>query len=108
VTICAEIAEWATGLRLDDVPPDARERAGLQAMSIEAGRVAGEEAAALTRSGQLLDRAEHRGRLDRRPPHPGGALLSSLRGRLGGDGRASHRDPLTPQVSSFAALALSA
>ena len=46
MTICGEIAEWATGLRLADIPPDARERARLQAMSIWAARVAGEEAAA--------------------------------------------------------------
>lgn len=46
MTICGEIAEWAAGLRLDDIPPDARERARLQAMSIAAGRAAGESAAA--------------------------------------------------------------
>ncbi len=46
VTICVEIAEWATSLRLADVPEAARERAQLQADSIRAARVAGEEAAA--------------------------------------------------------------
>jgi 2-methylcitrate dehydratase PrpD len=46
VTICEEIAEWATALRLDDVPADARERARLQAASVWAARAAGEEAAA--------------------------------------------------------------
>jgi 2-methylcitrate dehydratase PrpD len=46
LTICEEIAEWATGLRLGDIPPDARERGGLQAASVQAARTAGQEAAA--------------------------------------------------------------
>ncbi len=46
MTICGEIGEWAAGLRLDDVPADAQERARLQTASIAAGRAAGEEAAA--------------------------------------------------------------
>lgn len=46
MTICEEIGEWATGLRLADVPPDACERARLQAASVWAARAAGEEAAA--------------------------------------------------------------
>ncbi|MGB7589172.1 MAG: MmgE/PrpD family protein [Solirubrobacterales bacterium] len=46
MTICMEIAEWATGLRLADIPPDARERARLQAANVAASRVAGEEEAA--------------------------------------------------------------
>jgi 2-methylcitrate dehydratase PrpD len=46
VTICEEIAAWATGLEAADLPPSVRERAGLQAMSIAAGRAAGEGAAA--------------------------------------------------------------
>jgi hypothetical protein len=46
VTICEEIGEWAAGLRGGDLPASVRERAELQAMSIEAGSVAGERAAA--------------------------------------------------------------
>ncbi len=46
MTICEEIAAWAVGLRVDDLPPSVRERAELQALCIAAGRVAGEEAAA--------------------------------------------------------------
>lgn len=46
MTICEEVADWAVGLRPGDLPDRVRERAGLQAMSIAAGRVAGEEAAA--------------------------------------------------------------
>lgn len=46
MTVCGEIAEWAVGLRLDDVPADAVERARLQAASVRAARAAGEEAAA--------------------------------------------------------------
>jgi hypothetical protein len=46
VTICEEIAAWAVGLRVDDLPPSVRERAGLQAMCVAAGRAAGEAAAA--------------------------------------------------------------
>lgn len=46
MTICEEIAEWATSLRLDDVPADAQERARLQTASIGAARAAGKEAAA--------------------------------------------------------------
>jgi hypothetical protein len=46
VTICEEIAGWAVGLRVDDLPPSVRERAELQAACVAAGRAAGEEAAA--------------------------------------------------------------
>lgn len=46
VTICAEIAEWATSLAEGDLPASVRERAKLQALSIAAGRAAGEGAAA--------------------------------------------------------------
>jgi hypothetical protein len=46
VTICVEIAEWATGLRPGDLPASVRERAELQARCIAAGRAAGESAAA--------------------------------------------------------------
>lgn len=46
MTICAEIADWATGLRTADVPPDVLERARLQAASVTAARAAGEAAAA--------------------------------------------------------------
>jgi 2-methylcitrate dehydratase PrpD len=46
VTICAEIAEWVTGLDDGDLPASVRERAELQARSIAAGRAAGEKAAA--------------------------------------------------------------
>jgi 2-methylcitrate dehydratase PrpD len=46
VTICAEIGEWASALRPDDLPASVRERAELQALSIAAGRAAGEEMAA--------------------------------------------------------------
>ncbi len=46
MTICEEIAGWAVGLRLADLPKSVRERARLQAMCVAAGRAAGEEAAA--------------------------------------------------------------
>jgi len=46
VTICEEIAEWAVGLRPEDLPASVRERAELQALCVAAGRTAGEEAAA--------------------------------------------------------------
>ena len=46
MTICEEIAEWAVGLEAGDLPASVRERAELQAMSIAAGRAAGEEEAA--------------------------------------------------------------
>jgi hypothetical protein len=46
VTICEEIAAWATGLRAGDLPASVRERAELQAMCVAAGRAAGEAAAA--------------------------------------------------------------
>ena len=46
MTICEEIAEWAVALRPGDLPEGVRERAGLQASSIAAGRAAGESAAA--------------------------------------------------------------
>jgi 2-methylcitrate dehydratase PrpD len=46
VTICEEIAEWAAGLAAADLPATVRERAELQALSIAAGRAAGEAAAA--------------------------------------------------------------
>ena len=42
MTICEEIAGWAAGLRPDDLPPSVRERAELQALSVAAGRAAGE------------------------------------------------------------------
>ncbi len=46
MTICEEIAEWAVGLRLADLPESVRERARLQTMCVAAARAAGEEAAA--------------------------------------------------------------
>ncbi|HET7486094.1 MAG TPA: MmgE/PrpD family protein [Solirubrobacterales bacterium] len=46
MTICEEIAAWAVGLRVEDLPPSVRERAELQALCVAAGRAAGEEAAA--------------------------------------------------------------
>jgi len=46
MTICEEIAEWAGGLRIEDLPGSVRERARLQAECIAAARMAGEEAAA--------------------------------------------------------------
>jgi 2-methylcitrate dehydratase PrpD len=46
VTICEEIAGWAVGLEAADLPATVRERAELQALSIAAGRAAGEAAAA--------------------------------------------------------------
>jgi 2-methylcitrate dehydratase PrpD len=46
VAVCEEVGEWAAGLRADDLPASVRERAELQALSIAAGRAAGEEAAA--------------------------------------------------------------
>lgn len=45
-TICEQVAEWAVGLRSDGIPERVRERAGLQAESIAAGRAAGEAYAA--------------------------------------------------------------
>jgi MmgE/PrpD N-terminal domain/MmgE/PrpD C-terminal domain len=45
VTICGEIAGWAAGLVAGDLPASVRERAQLQALSIAAGRAAGEVAA---------------------------------------------------------------
>jgi 2-methylcitrate dehydratase PrpD len=45
VTICEEIAEWASGLVPGDLPPSVRERAELQALCVAAGRAAGESAA---------------------------------------------------------------
>jgi 2-methylcitrate dehydratase PrpD len=46
MTICEAIAEWAVGLRANDLPSSVRERAELQAECIAAARAAGEEAAA--------------------------------------------------------------
>ena len=46
MTICGEIAEWATGLRTADIPAAALGRGRLQAASIRAARAAGEEDAA--------------------------------------------------------------
>jgi 2-methylcitrate dehydratase PrpD len=46
VTICEEIAEWVAGLTPADLPADVVERARLQAACVEAGRAAGERAAA--------------------------------------------------------------
>jgi hypothetical protein len=46
VTICEEIAAWASGLTPGDLPATVRERAELQALCIAAGRAAGETAAA--------------------------------------------------------------
>jgi hypothetical protein len=46
VTICEEIAEWAVGVRADDLPARVRERAELQAACISAARAAGEGPAA--------------------------------------------------------------
>jgi len=45
VTICGEIAEWAVGLRVENLPASVRERAELQALCVAAARAAGEEAA---------------------------------------------------------------
>jgi MmgE/PrpD N-terminal domain len=45
VTICAEIGEWAAGLRPADLPASVSVRAELQAKSIAAGRAAGESTA---------------------------------------------------------------
>jgi hypothetical protein len=45
VTICEEVAGWASGLSAGDLPPSVRERAELQALSIAAGRAAGAGAA---------------------------------------------------------------
>jgi 2-methylcitrate dehydratase PrpD len=44
VTICEEIAKWAVGLSTTDLPATVCERAELQALSIAAGRSAGEVA----------------------------------------------------------------
>jgi 2-methylcitrate dehydratase MmgE/PrpD-like protein len=46
VTICEEIAEWAVGLRVADLPASVLERAELQGSCVDAARAAGEEAAA--------------------------------------------------------------
>ncbi len=46
MTLCEEIAAWAIGLEAADLPPSVRARAELQALSIAAGRAAGEDAAA--------------------------------------------------------------
>ncbi len=46
MTVCEEVAGWATALRVDDLLASVRERAELQALSIAAGRAAGEAAAA--------------------------------------------------------------
>jgi MmgE/PrpD N-terminal domain/MmgE/PrpD C-terminal domain len=46
VTICEELGAWVAGLQAGDLPESVRERAELQALSIAAGRAAGEEAAA--------------------------------------------------------------
>jgi 2-methylcitrate dehydratase PrpD len=46
VTICEEIGGWAASLRPENLPASVRERAELQALSIAAGRAAGEEPAA--------------------------------------------------------------
>jgi 2-methylcitrate dehydratase PrpD len=45
-TICEQLAEWAVGLRAEDLPEQVRERAGLQAERIAAARAAGEAYAA--------------------------------------------------------------
>lgn len=45
MTICEEIAEWAAGLRIDDLPASVRERSELQASCIAAARAAGAAAA---------------------------------------------------------------
>jgi 2-methylcitrate dehydratase PrpD len=45
MTICEGVAEWAAGLRPDDLPAEVAERARLQERSIAAGRRAGERAA---------------------------------------------------------------
>jgi 2-methylcitrate dehydratase PrpD len=47
VTICEEVAGWASGLGAGDLPASVRERAELQALSIAAGRAAGADAAAV-------------------------------------------------------------
>jgi len=46
VTVCEQIADWATALKIGDLPESVCERARLQAMSIAAGRAAGEGTAA--------------------------------------------------------------
>jgi 2-methylcitrate dehydratase PrpD len=46
VTICEQLAGWATGLEAGDLPETVRERARLQALSVAAARAAGEGAAA--------------------------------------------------------------
>ncbi|HEU4392933.1 MAG TPA: MmgE/PrpD family protein [Solirubrobacterales bacterium] len=46
MTICEQVAEWAVGLRAEDLPERVAGRAGLQAECIAAARVAGETAAA--------------------------------------------------------------
>lgn len=46
MTICGDVGEWVAGLRSEDLPSSVRERAELQALSIAAGRAAGEDAAA--------------------------------------------------------------
>jgi 2-methylcitrate dehydratase PrpD len=44
-SICEEIAGWATALAIEDLPQSVHQRARLQALSIAAGRAAGEKAA---------------------------------------------------------------
>jgi L-ascorbate metabolism protein UlaG (beta-lactamase superfamily) len=46
-TICERVADWATTLGVGDLPPTVVERAKLQTASIDAGRAAGAEAAAM-------------------------------------------------------------
>ena len=46
MTICEELGAWVAGLGVEDLPGSVRERAGLQALSIAAGRAAGEGVAA--------------------------------------------------------------
>lgn len=46
MTVCEEIAGWATDLAFDDLPESVRTRARLQELSIRAGRAAGEGEAA--------------------------------------------------------------
>ncbi len=46
MTVCEQIADWASRLAADDLPASVRERAELQSASIRAGAEAGREAAA--------------------------------------------------------------
>ncbi len=46
MTICEQIGDWTAGLGVDQLPTGVRERAELQALSIAAGRAAGEKDAA--------------------------------------------------------------